>query len=34
MIKSWNSSHCSRGCSQDQLKASGGAGLVYCFVAT
>jgi len=31
-MKSWNSSHGSRGCSQDQLKASGGAGLVYCFV--
>jgi hypothetical protein len=30
--KSWNSSHGSRGCSQDQLKASGGAGLFYCFV--
>src|SRR5207253_9673301 len=32
-MKSWNSSHGSRGCSQDNLKASGGAGLVYCFVA-
>jgi hypothetical protein len=32
-MKSWNSSHGSRGCSQDQLKASGGAGLVYCFAA-
>ncbi len=31
-MKSWNSSHGSRGCSQDQLKASGGAGLIYCFV--
>jgi hypothetical protein len=31
-MRSWNSSHGSRGCSQDQLKASGGAGLVYCFV--
>jgi hypothetical protein len=30
---SWNSSHGSRGCSQDQLKASGGAGLLYCFAA-
>ena len=30
---SWNSSHGSRGCSQDQLKASGGAGLFYCFAA-
>ena len=32
-MKSWNSSHGSRGCSQDQLKSSGGAGLFYCFVA-
>ena len=31
-MNSWNSSHGSRGCSQDQLKASGGAGLIYCFV--
>jgi hypothetical protein len=31
-MKSWNSSHGSRGCSQDQLKSSGGAGLFYCFV--
>ena len=31
--KQWNSSHGSRGCSQDQLKASGGAGLFYCFAA-
>ncbi len=31
--KSWNSSHPSRGCSQEQLKASGGAGLLYCFAA-
>lgn len=30
---SWNSSHGSRGCSQDNLKASGGAGLLYCFSA-
>ena len=30
-MTSWNSSHGSRGCSQDQLKASGGAGLIYCF---
>jgi hypothetical protein len=29
--KSWNSSHGSRGCSQDNLKASGGAGYFYCF---
>ena len=32
-MSSWNSSHGSRGCSQDQLKASGGGGLIYCFVA-
>jgi hypothetical protein len=32
-MKSWNSSHGSRGCSQEQLKSSGGAGLLYCFVA-
>lgn len=32
-MKSWNSSHGSRGCSQEQLKASGGAGLFYCFAA-
>ena len=31
--RSWNSSHPSRGCSQDNLRASGGAGLVYCFAA-
>lgn len=29
--RSWNSSHPSRGCSLDALKASGGAGLLYCF---
>ena len=33
--KSWNSSHLSRGpgggCSQDDLKSTGGAGLFYCF---
>jgi hypothetical protein len=28
---SWNSAHNSRGCSQDNLRASGGAGLTYCF---
>jgi hypothetical protein len=28
---SWNSSHLSRGCSDDALKATGGAGLLYCF---
>ncbi len=32
-MESWNSSHGSRGCSQDQLKASGGAGKFYCFLA-
>jgi hypothetical protein len=32
-MMSWNSAHGSRGCSQDLLKASGGAGLFYCFVA-
>jgi hypothetical protein len=31
--KSWNASHPSRGCSADNLKSSGGAGLVYCFAA-
>ena len=30
-MTSWNSSHGSRGCSADQLKASGGGGLIYCF---
>lgn len=30
-MKSWNSSHGSRGCSQDNLKGTGGAGLFYCF---
>jgi hypothetical protein len=28
---SWNSSHPSRGCSQPNLVATGGAGLLYCF---
>lgn len=28
---SWNAAHPSRGCSQDNLRASGGAGLFYCF---
>lgn len=31
--RSWNSSHPSRGCSQQALAASGGAGLIYCFAA-
>lgn len=30
---SWNSAHASRGCSQDKLKSSGGAGFLYCFAA-
>jgi hypothetical protein len=34
-MKSWNSSHMSRGpgggCAQDDLKSTGGAGLLYCF---
>jgi hypothetical protein len=29
--RSWNTSHPSRGCSQDNLRSSGGAGLLYCF---
>src|SRR5499426_2317883 len=32
-MNSWNSSHGSRGCSQDNLKGTGGAGLIYCFLA-
>lgn len=31
--KSWNTSHPTRGCSQDALKGTGGAGLFYCFAA-
>jgi len=32
--KSWNSSHLTRGgCSQNALKSTGGAGLLYCFAA-
>ncbi len=30
---SWNSTHASKGCSQDNLIATGGAGLFYCFAA-
>ena len=30
-FKSWNSSHPSRGCTQDGLKSTGGDGLLYCF---
>ncbi len=28
---SWNAAHNSRGCSQENLKGTGGAGLLYCF---
>ena len=31
--KSWNSSHQSRGCSVDALKATGGDARIYCFAA-
>jgi hypothetical protein len=30
---SWNSAHASKGCSQENLVATGGAGLFYCFAA-
>jgi hypothetical protein len=30
-MNSWNSSHGTRGCSQEALKNTGGAGLFYCF---
>ena len=30
-VNSWNSVHASRGCSQEDLEATGGAGLIYCF---
>jgi hypothetical protein len=30
-VNSWNSVHASRGCSQNDLRATGGAGLFYCF---
>ena len=29
--RSWNSSHFSRGCSQEALRSTGGDGLFYCF---
>jgi len=29
--RSWNSSHATRGCSQDALKTTGGSGRFYCF---
>jgi hypothetical protein len=32
-MTSWNSSHGTRGCGQDALKSTGGAGLFYCFAA-
>jgi hypothetical protein len=31
--RSWNSSHPSKGCSQDNLASTGGDGLFYCFAA-
>lgn len=31
--KSWNASHPTRGCGQDDLPKTGGAGLFYCFAA-
>jgi len=31
---SWNSAHKSRGCSQDNLVSTGGAGFLYCFAAS
>lgn len=31
--RSWNSSHPSRGCGMDALRATGGGGLLYCFAA-
>jgi hypothetical protein len=30
-VNSWNSVHASRGCSQADLRVTGGAGLFYCF---
>ena len=30
---SWNSTHASRGCSQEKLVSTGGAGLLYCFAS-
>ena len=32
--RSWNSSHPSRGCSQEDLRSTGGDGLFYCFAVT
>jgi len=31
--KSWNSSHPTRGCGDEALRSTGGAGLIYCFAA-
>lgn len=31
--KSWNSSHATKACDMDALKATGGAGLLYCFAS-
>ncbi len=31
--RSWNSSHPSRGCSQETLQGTGGNGLFYCFAS-
>lgn len=31
--RSWNSSHPTKGCSQEALRSTGGAGLFYCFAA-
>ncbi len=31
--RSWNSSHATRGCSQEALRGTGGDGLFYCFAA-
>lgn len=31
LVNSWNSEHASRGCSQENLVSTGGAGLFYCF---
>jgi len=33
MGSSWNSAHDSQGCSQEELRATGGDGLLYCFAA-
>jgi hypothetical protein len=30
-MKSWNSSHLTKGCSQEAFKSTGGSGLFYCF---